>query len=349
MIGTTIHSYTMLPLNKKGYINNYHCTEDERLLLYGEGISVVSEKRRAIIKIVFAMIIVGSSVVAGKLLVDFFPVFLASEIRFLIASVILVPLLIRSEGLPRLNKKELGILFLQSFCGVFLFSIFMLYGLMYTTATEGGIITSTLPAVVAVLAFMLLKEKPTRRIVTGIFLAVFGTVVINSYGSYTDVERGIAPYIGNMLIIGAVIGEALFIILGKSLAQRVSPLAISTFVCLFGVVLFLPFAIYEAWTFSFSEVTFAAWGILIYFGLVVTVLSFVLMYQGIEKVSASTAGILTSVLPISAVGLSAIFLKEQLQGFHIVGMILILLAIYFISNESKSEMKQDTRKRPKTS
>ncbi len=299
----------------------------------------MNERIRAYIKIILAMVIVGSSVVAGKLLVESFPVFLASELRFLIAALILVPLLIKLEGIPTLNKKEVCILFLQALSGVFLFSIFMLYGLKYTTAMEGGIITSTLPAVVAIIAFFILKEKPTRSTVIGILLAFLGTLAINISGTFSGVERGVAPLLGNMLIIGAVIGEALFIIFGKSISKRVTPLTISTMVSIFGAILFLPLAIYEATNFPFTEPSIKDWGMILYFGIVVTVIAFILMYQGIEKVPASTAGVLTGVLPISAVLLSSIILKENLLWIHIVGMALVLLAIYLISMDSKTELK----------
>ncbi len=227
------------------------------------------------------MMIVGSSVVAGKILVESVPVFLASELRFLIAALILVPLLIKWEGIPSLNKEDICLLFLQALCGVFLFSICMLYGLQYTTALESGIITSTLPAAVAGIAFFILREKPTRSKAIGIFLAVIGTLVINITGTFSHVERGEAPLIGNMLIMGAVIGEALFIILGKSISIRVTPLTISTIVSVCGVIFFLPPAVYEAATVLLTNVSIFDWGIILYFGAVVTVIAFVLMYQGI--------------------------------------------------------------------
>jgi len=76
-----------------------------------------------IVKILLAMTIVGSSVVAGKLVVQSFPVFLANELRFLVASVVLVPLWIKVEGVLVLSKKDYLYVFLQALSGVF-FSMF---------------------------------------------------------------------------------------------------------------------------------------------------------------------------------------------------------------------------------
>ncbi|KOS67040.1 hypothetical protein AEA09_15480 [Lysinibacillus contaminans] len=276
------------------------------------------------------MIIVGSSVVAGKLIVKSFPVFLASELRFLVAIIILVPLLIKVEGIPSIHKKDYIFLFLQALSGVFLFNIFMLYGLTKTTAIEGGIITSTIPAVTGVLSFLILKEKVTTNVVIGILLAVLGMVIINVYGVLSNIGSGSSSLFGNLLIFGAVISEALFIIFGKFVAQRVSPLAISTIVSFFGAILFLPFALYEGCQFKFEEVSIAEWGLVLYFGLVVTVIAFILLHQGVSKVSASTTGVLTSFLPLSSVFFSMFILGEEIFFLHNIGFGFILIAIFFL-------------------
>ncbi len=277
------------------------------------------------------MMIVGSSVVVGKLIVQSFPVFLASELRFLVASIILIPLLIKLEGIPSISMRDLWILFLQALFGVFFFNILMLYGLTITTAIEGGIITSTLPAVTAGLAFLFFKEQLAKRGIVAILFAILGTLTINLSGSLLTVEQGAFPLLGNFLIFGAVMSEALFILFGKYVAQRVSPLAISTIVSVFGAVLFLPFSLYEGYQFQFEDVSITEWGFVLYFGVVVTVIAFILMYQGVSKVPASTAGVLTAVLPMSTVILSVLILGEEISFIHLVGISFTLAAIYLIS------------------
>ncbi|MFS0880888.1 DMT family transporter [Metabacillus niabensis] len=294
----------------------------------------------ASVKVILAMIIVGSSVVAGKLLAQSFPVFLASELRFLVATIIMVPILIRIEGFPSIQKREMLILFLQGLFGVFLYSIFMLYGLTFTTAIEAGIITSTIPAVTGGLAFLFLKERLTKSVSVGILLAVLGTLIINVVGSASDIERGSSPIFGNLLIFGAVICEALFIILGKFVSQRVSPLAISTIVSVLGTILFLPLSLYEGAKYNFEGVTIAEWGLILYFGIVVTVIAFILMYQGVSKVPASTVGVLTGVLPISSVLLSVLILGEKISFFHFIGISFTLTAILLSNKQPEKELNR---------
>lgn len=123
-------------------------------------------------KVMLAMTIVGSSVVAGKFIIQSFPVFLANELRFLVASAALVPLWMKVEGFSVLDRKDYLSIFLQALFGVFLFNILMLSGLSLTSAIEAGIITSTLPACTAILSVFLLKEHFTRNIGLGVLMAV---------------------------------------------------------------------------------------------------------------------------------------------------------------------------------
>jgi drug/metabolite transporter (DMT)-like permease len=289
----------------------------------------------AFIKIALAMAIVGSSVVFGKLIISSFPVFLASELRFIVATTIFVPLLlIKEKRMPSIKRKDFLLLFLQALAGVFLFNVFMLYGLKLTSAIEAGIITSMLPAVVGLVSFVFLREKLTMRKGLAIAFAVLGVLLMNLVGGKLG---SIHSLLGNLFIFLAVLGEAFFITLGKRASNRLSALTISTMMSIFGLFMFLPFAIYEMKEFNFSSVESGDWMNIVYFGLVVTVLAFLLMYQGLSKVPASSAGILTSVLPFSSVFLSVLILKEELLWTHLVGMVFVLFAIIFSSRDTASE------------
>lgn len=203
----------------------------------------------------------------------------------------------------------------------------MLYGLKLTSAIEAGIVTSTLPAVIGLVSFLFLKEKLTIKKAVGIIFAVVGVLLINLFGDDVGTKNSL---IGNLLIFGAVLGETLFITLGKSVSNRLTPLTISTMMSIFGLIMFLPFSIYEAQNFGFTSVGIRDWLNILYFGIVVTVLAFILMYQGLSQVSASSTGVLTSVLPVSTVILSFVILKEELTLVHLLGMFFVLAAIFVI-------------------
>ena len=289
---------------------------------------------RAYLELTGAMVLVGSSVVAGKLMAESLPVFLAGGLSSAIGAAILVPVLfVREGGFPAVGGRELLVLFLQAFTGIFLFRVLLLWGLLYTSAAEGGVITSTTPAVVGLISFLFLGDRPGPRVWAGIALAVAGIVALNVLGSGAEAggARGSAPLLGNLLVFGAVVSEALFTIFGKAAAGRVSPLTTAVSASVMSLALFLPLGLYQTIGFDFSSVGFAGWASVVHYGVFVTALGYLLWFGGLAKVPASTAGVFTGVLPVSAVLLSYVVLREPFSWAHPVGVGCVLLAILLIA------------------
>lgn len=135
----------------------------------------------------------------------------------------IIPITWILEGNPfkvHLAKRDILILFAQALCGMFfLFRIFLLEGLKYTTAMEGGMITSTAPAMLAILSVVFfLKEGLSTPVILGILLCVFFGIVLINIGDLLASQNPIelsGNVIGNSLILMAVIGESFFSILRK--------------------------------------------------------------------------------------------------------------------------------------
>lgn len=291
------------------------------------------------------MIIVGSIVVVSKVITTNFPVFLAAALRFAVSSAILVPALLKAErGIPSLRKKDAGILFFQAFAGNFLFSAFLLYGLKLTSAAESGIILGTVPVMIGLISFLFLREALTWNKGIALFIATVGVGAISSLGISHTAEQGANPLLGNALVFGAVIGEALWTILGKAVSERVTALTIASLTSCFGLVLFLPFAVYQVGNFNVATVTPLGWAAVIYYGLG-TVAAYMLWYQGVSKVPASTAGVFSGVQPVSAVVLSNLLLNEPIVWSYWVGIGSVLLAIVLMmrnaSGTRNKEMETD--------
>lgn len=284
-----------------------------------------------------AMVIVGSSVVAGKIMVTELPVFFASALRFAIALAVLIPLMYLREGriLPRLSGRNWRILGLQSLFGSFLFTAFLLYGLGSTSPAAAGIITSTTPAWIGLIAWLAMGERPRPRAVIGIACALLGVLLINVYGNATAADSGDVSTSGNLLIIAAVICESLFLLLRKGVDQPLSALAASTAISVFGFAWFLPAAIVQAAGFDYSAIGPAAWLAVVYYGLVVTIVAYLCWFAGIVRVDAATAGVFTALMPVSAVVLSLLVLGEPLTIPKMAGCGLAFGGILLISFSKK--------------
>ena len=277
------------------------------------------------------MAIVGSSVAVGKLAVARLPVFLLSGLRFAVASVILIALVgLLERPLPRLARRDVAVLALQAFSGIFAFNVLLLYGLGFTSAAEGGIVTSTTPAVAATMAVIVLGEGWSHGRTAGVALVVIGILALNVAGGEFG-TRGARPLMGNVLIFGAVVGEAVFVVCSRVAAQRLPPLVVATAISVLGFAMFLPAAVLEMRAFPLSRLAPMDWTIVGYYGVLVTVVAFLLWARGVARVPASTASVFTGVLPVSALALSHLMLGERITAWHLLAAALVAAGIVVLA------------------
>lgn len=258
----------------------------------------------------------------SKLLVAAFPVFLLAGLRFAIAAVLMLGWLRRPSDEPPLNTRSRWLLFFESFLGNFLFSICMLFGLKQSSALVAGVIMAGIPAAVALLSWLVLKEALSGRVLAGIACAVggIGWVALGQQGGQET-----SP-LGALLLLAAVICEACYVVIGKQLTASLAPKRISALVNLWGLVLVAPLALWQASRFDFSAPTGLDWGLLGYYAAMASTVTVWLWMSGLRQVPAGQAGVFMVFLPI-ATGLVGLALGEALSTAHLLAYGLALLGV----------------------
>ena len=271
------------------------------------------------------MAVVGAYVALSKVLVLVFPVFLLAGLRFGIAAVAMAAWVKRSANEPPLSAHDRRLLFVESFFGNFLFSVCMLFGVSMSTALAAGVILAALPAVVALLSWGLLREPVTPRVAAGIACAVGGIALV-SMNKHADAD-GSSSLAGNLLLMGAVTCEAIYVVVGKKLTGNVGPKRISALINLWGLALVAPFALWQAWGFEFGTVKADAWWLLLFYSLAASMVTVWLWMTGLKHVPASQAGVFTVLLPVSAAVVGVLVLGERFSAVQAAAFALALLGV----------------------
>ncbi|MBX5280606.1 DMT family transporter [Rhizobium sp. NLR10a] len=269
-----------------------------------------------------AMLTVGSTVIASKIIASGLPPFTATALRFALALPVFF-LLMRASGtrLPKLSRYDRLILVIQAGAGSVGYTTLLISGLSLTSAADAGVIIGTLPMVSAAVSILLLRERPGRALLLAVALASVGVFSI----AFTPEATG-GSLAGNLLIFLAVICEGLFILLNKRLTANIAPLAQSTLMTGIGFAVSIVPAILEApLTHGFSASAAAA---VVYYALVPTVGGFLLWYAGAERVSGTEAALFTALAPVSAVMLAFVLLGEPIGLNHIAGIACVLAAVF---------------------
>ena len=280
------------------------------------------------------MLLVGSNVGIGKSIVTFIPVPLFALLRFVIALAVLGPLLRRSK-MQHVKRGEWINLFLQALFGTFGFTLLMLGGVHRTSAVAAGVITSTIPAVVALFSWLFLRERPDARALASIVLAIAGIAVINLAHVGGSADTGASSFIGNLMVLGAVCCESLYVILSRRLTQTLAPLDICAYTHLFGLLLMLPVGLPAALSFDFTSVPAGIWWLALWYGLSASVFSFCLWMMGIRHVPGSIAGVFTAVLPVAAAVYGIAFLGERPTPAHGIALACVVAGIGLASLKIK--------------
>jgi drug/metabolite transporter (DMT)-like permease len=273
-----------------------------------------------------AMAVVGAYVGFSKALVIVFPIFVLAWLRFGIAAVAMLPWLRRPADEAPLDRRTQGLLFLESFFGNFLFSICMLFGVAHSSALAAGVIMAAIPAVVALLSWLLLGERIPLRVAAGIACAIAGIALV-ALARDKEGELASGSLVGSLLLLGAVTCEALYVVIGKRLSASIGPKRISALINAWGLALVTPFALWQLPNFAYAFIPGSSWALLVVYAIAASVLTVWLWMTGLKHVAASSAGVFTVFLPVSAAAVGVLVLGEQFSGVQIGAFGLALVGV----------------------
>lgn len=275
-----------------------------------------------------SMALVGSYVALSKPLAALFPVLLLAWLRFGIGGVAMLRWLRRAPGEAPLQVRTRWLLFLESFFGNFLFTLCMVTGVSLTSAVAAGVTMAAIPVAVAVLSWVILRERIAPRTWVAVALAVAG-IALYAWVKPEEAADSRSPYawLGQLLLLGAVLCEATYAVLGKQLTASVSPKRISAIVNLWGFALTTPFGLYLAWQFDFASISLPNWTLLLFYALAACVWTVWLWMTGLRVVPAAQAGVFTVMLPVSAAVVGVVALGEPITGLQLLALGIALLGV----------------------
>jgi len=291
-----------------------------------------------------SMTLVGSYVALSKPLTTALPVFLLAWLRFGIAGIAMLHWLKRPAGEAPMSPQTRWLVFLESFVGNFMFSICMLFGVSMTTAVSAGVIMAGIPAAVATLSWIFLREQVSRRVWGAVICAVAGIGLLawSSAGAshHVDSAAGDKAWLGNLLVFCAVLCEAAYAVIGKKLSGVLSPRRISSLINLWGFLLMTPMGIYAALKFDFGAVHPGSWVLLIFYSLAASIWTVWLWMTGLTRVPANLAGIFTVMLPISATLVGVLVLGEKLSAMQVLAFAIATVGVLMATLPSRQALKR---------
>lgn len=241
-----------------------------------------------------ALALVGSLVAASDV-VEGYPLAAGQALRYLLAAGVLV--LVARGRLPHLRPREaLGLAALAA-TGLVLFNLFVIEGVRETDPATVGVIAGCVPVVLAVAGPLLAGRAVSAGVVAAAVVVAVGAAAVQ----WADGGITVA---GLLLALGALACEACFSLLAAPHLERLGPLAVSAYACLFAVPMLAVWSLIAdgpSLPLPSSEEAAA----IAYLGVAVTTIGFVAWYTAVGLLGVERAGLFSGVLPVSALVCSA--------------------------------------------
>ena len=268
----------------------------------------------------------GGSFVAGKIALREFPPMTLTFFRFLVATAIILPYAWAKEETKTPRREDIPILFGLGFLGVSGYFTFQFTSLLYTSAGNSATINALIPLTSSVLATFMTEERLTPRKLGLIFLA-FSGVLLMATGGDVEVLRTLSFNRGDLVMILAMLSFSIYGIYSRRLTMRYSPLFVTAYIFLFGLIQITPLMLMEGVigeVFSYSR---EAWMAVAFMSVFASVLGYMFQQMAIQKLGINRTMLFFNLVPLFAILFSYLVLGDPVTSVTLVSAGLIITAV----------------------
>jgi drug/metabolite transporter (DMT)-like permease len=252
--------------------------------------------------------------------------------RFLLAAALLWLIVACSggvRGLRALPRRDIGIAFALGAVGYSAQAGAYFAALERIDASLLSLVLYTFPAIVAVAAIALGRDRPSWRTAVALTLASTGLVLVLAGAAAGELDA-----VGIALGLAAAVVYSGYILSSEGVTARVGPLALSTLVCT-GAATTLTLAGIAGGNLAPGGVSAAGYGWLAGIAVVSTVGAVGLFFAGLQRVGPTAASILSTLEPVVTVALAFVVFGESLGPVQLAGGALVLLAVLVVRTPAR--------------
>jgi drug/metabolite transporter (DMT)-like permease len=298
----------------------------------------MTSNHRSVLMLLLTMIVWGSTFVVTKGINEQVPPFTLAFARVAIGALILMPfLLLRPAAAtgdaqaPARSSLPWVTISLMGLIGVALYYAVFNWSLMLTSASQGALVQSCIPAMTALVAVVWLRERASVMRWLGIGLTMAGVVIVFS-GSGGDGAAG--SVLGNLLMFVTTILWGVYTSLAKRVAD-VDPRVVTAGIAVVGALLLLPMAAVEIAAEGIPQVGAMGWLGIVYLGTTASGLAYLLYNAALKHMDASHVGVYTNLIPIVGVLSGVIVLGEPLSLRAVIGGCIVLAGVWLTGLRQK--------------
>ena len=292
---------------------------------------------------IFTVVVWGGTFIATKIALQEVSPATIVWLRFAMGVVILGATVLMRKQFAIPEKGEWLYFALLGFIGVTFHQWLQANGLITAQATTTAWIVATTPIFIALLGWLVLKEKLNWLQVGGIAAAALGVLLIVSKGNLGDLFTGKSGNIGDLLVLISAPNWAIYTVLSRRELAR-HPAARMMF-----YVMLLGWLFTNIWIFGFGpglseihNITLKGWIAILVLGIFGSGLAYIAWYDALQALPASQLGVFLNIEPLVTTLLAALLLNESITLLVLLGGGIIILGIYLVNWRTAATPRKKT-------
>lgn len=289
----------------------------------------MKDRKDAVFLTILAGVLWGTSFPAIKIGLEFVDPFMFVFLRMLLASVLTLLIVFATNNFDVSLAKERSIWYLGLLNG---FSYLIQYvGMNSTTASKSSLLINLSAVWVAVLSWLILKERFSKKKTSGIVLGIIGVFFVTTNLNPLELTQGMI--LGDGLVLLGGITWSFFMVYNKRMVDTHNIIQFMPWLFLATTLPLIPFIPFSS-NISLLNLSTEAWLIIIYTAVFCWVIPYYLWSRGLKHISPATSTVILLIEVIVAIAISLFLLDEPFTLVSWMGASLILSAIILVSIDS---------------
>ncbi|ATM86414.1 EamA/RhaT family transporter [Yersinia massiliensis] len=272
--------------------------------------------------------LLGGSFIASATISTTLPPMVITWMRYAIASLLFIVLMVVQRRLKRPTYRDLGRYTLISLPPLLYFAC-MIISLQTTSALNSSALYTTVPLMSLIMSMVLIKAKSTWPVLIALLMGILGALLIIFKGDLSQVlQLSLIP--SDYLFLFGCLGMALNPIVVKKLHRGEQALVLTGWSLICATVLLTAFVAFQLPEIEWRHISIITWSGILYLATFATALSFFLFQKACVVLSPAKVSGYVYLIPLSVI-ITNMLLGQVIQWREIAsGAILVIIAMVIL-------------------
>ena len=206
----------------------------------------------------------------------------------------------------------------------------------FTTAINGGVVSTAQPVATVLLSILLFKDGITRSQWVGVVIATLGVLVIVSSGDIA-VLAALEPNIGDLILLAAMFGFAVHNVLLRRVPGDFSTAEILLTIQLFAMMVMLPIYVLETIFYQPMPVTWESAAVMAWVGIAVAIVAVGFTNTVVLTIGANKAVMGNYIRAVITAVLAILILSEEPEAFHLFAFALVVIGVVMLGRGKRKQ------------